>query len=231
MKQKFMTLAIALMAMACGTQANAALVITGILDGPRTGGLPKALELFATADIADLSTYTIDNANNGGAFDGMTIGLTGMVTAGSFLYVGSETPGFEAYFGFAPDFTGTSVNVNGDDVVGLFNNGALVDVFGVLGVDGTGQPWEYLDGWAYRNDNTGPSATFELSQWTFSGVNALDLPAGVDPATATNANSLSPFPIGTFTATAIPEPSTYVALSLIAVGGLVARRRRAAAKA
>lgn len=36
---------------------------------------------------------------------------------------------------------------------------------------------------------------------------------------------------GSANPTAIPEPSTYVALSLIAVGGLVARRRRAAAKA
>ena len=35
------------------------LIITGVLDGPLTGGLPKAVEIFVAADIADLSIYGI----------------------------------------------------------------------------------------------------------------------------------------------------------------------------
>jgi uncharacterized protein len=202
---------------ALAAESHGALIITGIIDGGRTGGLPKALELYATTNIADLSVYAIDNANNGGAFDGTTIPLSGSATAGSFLYVASEIPGFNAYFGFNPNFTGSSLNVNGDDVVGLFQSAVLVDVFGVLGLDGTGQPWEYLDGYAYRISGTGPSATFTLSDWTFSGIDATDAFANTAPPG---------FAIGTYTATAVPEPSSMALIGLVGVAGLAVRYRR-----
>ena len=54
------------------------------------------------------------------------------------------------YFGFAPDYTDGAANINGDDAIELFKNAAVIDVFGDINVDGTGQPWEYKDGWAYR---------------------------------------------------------------------------------
>ena len=46
------------------------LVITGVVDGPLSGGVPKAVELYARTDIADLSTFGIGAANNGGGTDG-----------------------------------------------------------------------------------------------------------------------------------------------------------------
>ena len=47
--------------------ANASdLVISGVIDGPLTGGIPKAVELYVVNDIADLSVYGIGTANNGG---------------------------------------------------------------------------------------------------------------------------------------------------------------------
>ena len=45
------------------------LKINDVIDGPLSGGLPKAIELLATADIADLSIYGIGSANNGGGSD------------------------------------------------------------------------------------------------------------------------------------------------------------------
>lgn len=54
-----------------GAQAMSNLVITGIIDGPLPGGLPKAIELYASADIADLSIYGVGSANNGGGSDGV----------------------------------------------------------------------------------------------------------------------------------------------------------------
>lgn len=50
-------------------QAND-LVISGVIDGPLSGGVPKAVELFVVNDIADLSTYALGTANNGGGTDG-----------------------------------------------------------------------------------------------------------------------------------------------------------------
>ncbi|PWJ22149.1 endonuclease/exonuclease/phosphatase family protein [Jannaschia seohaensis] len=165
------------------------LVIAGVIDGPLTGGTPKAIQLFAKADIADLSIYALGSPNNGAA--GGTVELTfpaGPVAAGTTLYVASEAPQFEAYFGFAPDATGGVASINGDDAIELFENGAVVDVFGAVGTDGTGEPWEYTDGWAYRDPGAAPSVTFDPADWTFSGVDALD-------GATTNAGSAAPFPM------------------------------------
>ncbi|MEM7581754.1 MAG: Ig-like domain-containing protein [Acidobacteriota bacterium] len=173
--------------------APPALIMTGAVDGPLTGGIPKAIEFFATDDIADLSLYGFGSANNGGGSDGEEFTFPAVaVTAGSFIYLASESTAFTTFFGFAPDFTDSSANVNGDDALELFYNGAVIDTFGDINVDGTGQPWEYLDGWAYRVPATGPDgATFVLTNWTFSGPNALD-------GEATNGTAATPWPIGTF---------------------------------
>ena len=122
-------------------------MITGVIDGPLTGGVPKAIQLIATSDIADLSVYGLGSPNNGGA--GGTIEFTFpevAVTKGTVLYVASETTGFTSYFGFAPDYIGGVASINGDDAVELFENGTVIDVFGAVGTDGTGEAWDYLDG-------------------------------------------------------------------------------------
>ena len=198
------------------SQCNADIIITGIIDGGLPGGTPKALELYATT-TTDLSTYSIANFNNGGTDPGTTFNLTGTAAAGSFLYVASEAPNFTAYFGFAPTFTSGALNVNGDDAIALSNNAVQTDVFGVIGTDGTGEVWEYLDGWAYRVSNTGPNATFTPSEWTFSGIDVTD---GTTTAAQTG------FPFGTFNASAVPEPSTFGLLALAGTGLVVTRYRR-----
>ena len=185
------------------------LVITGIIDGPLLGGLPKAVELTAISDIADLSRYSLDSATNG-SLATPTSQFTfpaGSVAAGDRVYVSSETAGFTEYFGFAPTYTSSIANVNGDDAFLLYQDGTVVDVFGVEGVDGTGELWEYLDGWAYRVDGSMPSTVFDLSQWTFSGPNA-------DDGETSNATAATPFPIGTYSGEATATP---VVLSEIAV--------------
>jgi hypothetical protein len=180
--------------------AQADLIITGVFDGPRTGGTPKGVELYAVNDIADLSAYGIGSANNGGGTDGVEFVLSGSATAGQFLYVASEAPEFEAFFGFAPTFTDGAANINGDDAIELFyapgltvgGAGAVIDLLGQIDVDGTGTGWDHLDGWAYRVDGTGPDgSTFEIANWTFSGVNGLE-------GGQTNATVTVPFPIGTY---------------------------------
>ncbi|MGA1622955.1 MAG: ExeM/NucH family extracellular endonuclease, partial [Synechocystis sp.] len=169
------------------------LIITGVIDGPLSGGTPKAIELYALADIADLSIYGIEAANNGAASTGSEFTLSGSATAGQYLYIASEDINFNTFFGFNPTFVDGVANINGDDAIILFENGAIVDVFGEVGVDGTGTAWEHLDGWAYRNNGATPNSTFNASEWTFSGVNALD-----DDAANINTTATPPWPIGTF---------------------------------
>ncbi|WP_238547807.1 5'-nucleotidase C-terminal domain-containing protein [Meridianimarinicoccus roseus] len=176
------------------------LVITGVIDGPLSGGLPKAVELYVRADIADLSVYGLGSANNGGGTDGEEFTFPAIsATAGTFLYLASESAGFTTFMGFAPDFTdGSALAINGDDAIELFLNGNVVDVFGDPDTDGTGQAWDHLDGWAYRNANAEPSSTFNAADWTFSGTNALD-------NETSNATAGTPFPTGSYSAA--PQPT------------------------
>jgi len=180
--------------------APAGMVITGVIDGPLTGGLPKAVELYVINDIPDLSLYGLGSANNGEGSDGEEFTFPAQTAAaGQFLYVAYESAGFFDWFGFEPDFTSGAANVNGDDAIELFMSGAVIDVFGEIDVDGTGQPWEYLDGWAYRVDGTGPDgSTFILENWYFSGPNALD-------GETSNETAAVPFPTATYSPFADPD--------------------------
>jgi predicted extracellular nuclease/endonuclease I len=169
------------------------IVISGVIDGPLTGGTPKAVELYVVNDISDLSQCGVGFANNGGGTDGEEFTFpTGSATAGSYIYVANESTQFTNFFGFGPDFVTGNAGINGDDAIELFCNGAVVDVFGEIAVDGSGQPWEYMDGWAYRNSNTGPDGnTFVLANWSFSGRNELD-------GELSNTDSTIPFPSSSF---------------------------------
>ena len=71
------SLAAGLIGLLLSMPASAGLIVSGVIDGPVTGGLPKAIELYATSDIADLSIYGVGSANNGGGSDGEEFTLSG----------------------------------------------------------------------------------------------------------------------------------------------------------
>lgn len=165
------------------------LMITGVIDGDLSGGLPKAIQLYAINDIDDLSLYGLGSANNGGGGGVVEYTFPSVpLSAGSTIYIASETDLFTEFFGFAPDDTSGAANINGDDAVELFRVGAVVDVFGDVTTDGTDQVWEYADGWASREPAQGPNPVFDPASWTFSGPDALD-------NIATNASAPLPFPV------------------------------------
>ena len=182
------------------------MVITGVYDGPLSGGTPKGVELYVINDIADASIYGLGSANNGGGSDGEEFTFPNeSFTAGDFIYVASEEEQFNNWFGFNPDYTSGAMSINGDDAIELFMNSGVIDVFGDINVDGSGEPWEYMDGWAYRVDGTGPDgSTFVLDNFMYSGPNALD-------GETSNATAQFPFPVGTYEPTFVadPEPTNY----------------------
>jgi len=155
--------------------SHADLILTGILDGGLTGGLPKGVEVFVTNDIPDLSIFGIDAATNGGGTDGQEFTFPAVAaTKGEYIYVGSEATGWDAVFGVTA-YTDGDMAINGDDAIELFKNGTVIDTFGDINLDGSNQSWEYLDSFAYRVNATGPDGTtFVEGNWSFDGRNILD---------------------------------------------------------
>ena len=174
------------------------IIITCVFDGPLTGGKPKGVELFVREDISDLSLYAIGSANNGEGSDGPEYtSMTGSASAGKYIYLASESTQFTNWFGFSPDYTGGAFTINGDDAIELFYDASgnfsgsesVIDLYGDIDTDGSGESWEYLDSCATSKPNRATATTFSSSSWTYGSPNALD----EEP---TNAAADTPVPIG-----------------------------------
>ena len=182
--------------------ATNSMVITGAYDGPLSGGTPKGIELYVLQDISDLSLYGISSITNGAGTSAGNVEYNfpaDAVTAGTYIYLATESSQFTTFFGIAPTYTNGVVSINGDDSIELYESGQIIDTFGDVDTDGSGEDWDYLDGWAYRNSNTGPEGTtFTPTNWSYSGANAFD-------GESDNASATTPFPMGTYSNT--PPPS------------------------
>ena len=174
---------------------GANLVLIGLVHVPEDGGTPKATEFMAVNDIPDLSIYGVGCANNGGGTDGIEYMFpSASVSAGQHFFLANDTARFREFFGFGADFedSNRSANTfNGDDAYEVFESGVVIDVFGEIDTDGSGEPWEYTRSWAKRKTGTGPDGTtFVIDNWEFGGLEVLD---GI----STNDASSNPYPLTT----------------------------------
>jgi len=173
------------------------LIISGIFDGPLTGGKPKGVELFVREAITDLSKYALGSANNGQGTDGAEFsGMSGSASAGTYIYVTANTTEFNTFFGFDADYTNGMANINGDDAVELFYDASgsfsgsesVIDLYGDINTDGSGQTWDYTDSWAKSKPTRATATSFTSGNWTYGGANALD-------GESTNSDATTPFPM------------------------------------
>ncbi len=165
----------------CEPTGSVDLELQGIIDFtvPEGGSSGKAVHLVATANIADLSEYSIAVASNGGgSYSSTDFTFPNIaVSAGEHILLARDLVAMENYFttsgynlfNYQIEAT-TSVTQNGDDTIGLFKNGSLVEEFGDINVDGTGEPWEYTDSWAYKNT----SGSVWPAGWDYGGVDCTD---------------------------------------------------------
>ena len=148
------------------------LILQGIIDFsvPEGGANGRALHFLATGEIADLSIYGFGVANGGCGSDGQEYTFEAIpVAAGDDILVLRNTTAMSNYLGdcyaaFEHIYTNSGVNGSGDDAIELFMNGSVVETFGDIQKDGTGELWEYTDSWAYKIGNN----------WTYGGINCTD---------------------------------------------------------
>ncbi len=114
-----------------------------------------------------LLRYTNDNLEAGG-----TVDLSAFVLQGeSTLTISSNASEFEKTYGFMPDLEVTAngpADSNGDDNLVLLDPFAkIVDVFGVVGEDGSGTNHEFEDGKASRNAEVlKANSSYTFNEWT-----------------------------------------------------------------
>ena len=186
------------------------LALVGIMDFtvPAGGSSGKAVHVKAIQNIADLSIFGIGVANNGGGTDGQEYTFPSVsVNAGDHILVARDTAEMAMYFdscysNFHHVLLATNdISQNGDDAIELFKNGNVIETFGDINVDGTGEPWEYMDSWAYKLGPTvgAPGSTsFSGFDWSFGTVNCSD-------GSTTTQSSSCPYP---FCSGGNPPPPT-----------------------
>lgn len=136
---------------------------------------PKArfLELYnASESLVVLEGWTLRRYTNENLMVGSAIDLSDeRIESGSTLVLSPNSGEFEAVYGFPPDMevgTNTAADSNGDDTIELVDPfGTVIDIFGLVGEDGSGTSHEFEDGRALRNPEvTQGNSKYDLNEWT-----------------------------------------------------------------
>ena len=154
-------------------EASSEHIFISELADPDNNNKARFAELY-NADINPLSLdgwklnrYTNDNTEIGSSID-----LTGQtIEAKSTLVLSPNIGEFKAVYGFDADVSAagnTAANSNGDDNLVLLDPfGKVIDVFGVIGEDGSGTNHEFEDGRALRNPEIiRGTPIFDPGEWT-----------------------------------------------------------------
>ncbi|MDB4659000.1 lamin tail domain-containing protein, partial [bacterium] len=147
----------------------------------------RFVELFnPTNEDIDLGSgnwnivYYVNGSSNGRA-----IPLFGTIPARGTFVIANNSVNFAAAYpdAPAPDQESSTINSNGDDNIELRfggdqSTGALVDVYGQPGTDGTGEIWEFLDSRVDRAVGA-PNATFTIEEWIITPAVVADMTPSV----------------------------------------------------
>ncbi len=144
------------------------IMITEVAD-PKNNVSARFVELYNAGNgEVNLTGWKLNKYLNGATtVSGSPLVLTGiLIPPGGFVIIAGSD--YKLLFDDIPDIETTYISGNGDDVYELVNNtGTRTDIFGVIGQDGNGTNWEYLDGRAVRNlAVSAPNPIFTISEWT-----------------------------------------------------------------
>ena len=143
----------------------------------------KAIEIVnLTASTVNLSDYSIQKQHNGGSWvDDYPLGNANIVPGDVFVIVHADTnnslllaeadkfgpPNIDT----SPYRFGSPLNFNGNDPIGLFKNGELIDIIGE-----EGNSSNHIQNKTYRRKATvsEPNTRFDSSEWGILSANTFD---------------------------------------------------------
>ena len=142
------------------------------LADPNNNNKARFIELYnASGKILDLTGWTIRRYTNDNTTFGSPIDLTGSsIAINQAFVIAVNAIEFKTVFGFEPDLVGVAngpAGSNGDDTIELMDpNGTIIDIFGVIGEDGSSTNHEFEDGRALRNISvTQGNPVYTFSEW------------------------------------------------------------------
>lgn len=167
------------------------LIISEVAD-PSDAFNARFVEIYnagtTTVDLA-AGSWFLSRQSNGGSTWG-DIALGGVIAAGAAYVVAANETTYLSSYPAAPaaDIYSSEINSNGDDGYFLYRagdheNGTLADAYGVIDLDGTGQPWEFEDTRAVRTSTVVQgSTTWLASEWFIpASASTADMTPGVHP--------------------------------------------------
>jgi endonuclease I/chitodextrinase len=137
----------------------------------------KAIEIVNLTDNSiDLSSYSIKKQSNGAGNWINEFPLSGTINVNDVFvtinYQADDATLLKEVDLLSPESGyGAPINFNGNDPVGLFKNGVLIDIIGVLGV--TQKNYENMT-LRRKNSVTAPTITFNANEWDQLPQNTVD---------------------------------------------------------
>ena len=169
---------------------------------PELNGDNKAIEIVnLTASSVNLSDYSIQKQSNGGSWvSDYPLGNFNIVAGDVFVIVHADTdnsalldeadllgPPFNSA---APYLYGSPLNFNGNDPIGLFKNGVLIDIIGE-----EGNSSNHIQNKTYRRKATvsEPNTRFDTSEWDILSANTYEGIGSHTSTLSTKSNAFESF--------------------------------------
>jgi hypothetical protein len=174
----------------CVPYYSGCLFISEVVQGKESGDCPRWIEI-TNAGLTDFVFWEgglIVQTESDTDLD-IDVDLSGVIIPAGYSFVivsncaGTCTGAFPAIYGQEADlYTAVCFGFGNERFIltDTADSSNLIDIYGEFGVDGTGEVWEFTDGYSYRlmHVNCGAGISFDPSEWYFGGVGSL---AGDNP--------------------------------------------------
>lgn len=172
----------------CLTYDSSCLIISEVVQGKESGDCPRWMEITntGTEDFAFFEGGVIVQVNGSSDLN-IDVNLTGVVIpAGESIVINSNAGGtctgaFDGIYPVSADvYTEATFGYGNERLIltDTVDSSHLIDIYGEFGVDGTGTPWEFTDGYSYRLPawTSGFGGNCDTAEWYFGGVGSLSGP-------------------------------------------------------